>query len=376
MMPSLADLLATKTRDQLVSEILSALSGARLPVTAWQEGGVARSLVKADATALADLYASVVLVAKGGFLSESSGAWLTLLAKSRFDLDRLPATFAAGQMVLAAAGGTGPYAIAPGGLLVTDGAVRWRSTNAASVSVPSGGTATINVRAESPGTAYNLGSGATLAIVSPAYAGLSVTNPVIAGTSTWQTVSGQPEETDDELRLRCLARWSALGRGASIDSYVYLALNCPDAPAIRKARVVPGTGDGKVGVYISHAGGAATGGEVAAVQTWLDAQKPVTDDVSVYAASVTNVTVGGTVRVRNATYNTAENRFKARDAVEAYFQTLEMGDAVDLGGIYAGLRSADGVVDVDLSAPTGDVSIPGTGIAVLDYQITSGDWGV
>ena len=86
--------------------------------------------------------------------------------------------------------------------------------------------------------------------MSPAYAGLSVSNPVIAGTSTWQTVSGQPEETDDELRLRCLARWSALGRGASIDSYVYLALNCPDAPSIRKARVVPGVGDGKVGVYI------------------------------------------------------------------------------------------------------------------------------
>ncbi len=375
-MVSLVSLLATKTRDQLVSEILSTLSGAGLPVTAWQEGGVARSLVKADATALADLYASVVLVAKGGFLSESSGAWLTLLAKSRFDLDRLPATFAAGQMVLAAAAGTGPYTIAPGGLLITDGTVRWRSTNTLNVSVPSGGTAAINVRAESPGTAYNVGVGATLSIVSPAYAGLTVTNPVIAGTSTWQTVSGQPEETDDELRLRCLARWSSLGRGASIDSYVYLALNCPDAPSIRKARVVPGTGDGKVGVYISHAGGPATGGEVSAVQAWLNTQKPVTDDVSVYAASVTTVVVTGTVRVRNSTYNTSDNRNKARDAVGAYFETLEMGDGVDLGGIYAALRSADGVVDVDISAPAGDVSIPGTGIAVLDYQITSGDWGV
>jgi uncharacterized phage protein gp47/JayE len=113
---------------------------------------------------------------------------------------------------------------------------------------------------------------------------------------------------------------------------------------------------------------------VTAVQAYLDEKKPATDTPTVVAATAVPVTVTGTVRVRSASYNTETNRNKARDAVAAYFAGLGIGDDVDLGAIYAAIRSADGVLDVDLTSPSGDTAISTSQVATLAYSIVSGDW--
>ena len=245
---------------------------------------------------------------------------------------------------------------------------RWRSTNTSAVVVPSGGsTDPITVKAESPGVDYN-GSSSGLAIVTPAYAGLSI------AAGTWPSVSGQDEESDASLRARCRARWSTLGALLNLDGYAYHATTCPDAPTVTRARVEPGPGDGTLTVYVAQSSTAATSPQVAAVQAYLDGKKPVTDTPTVVAATAVPVVITGTVRVRSASYNTTANRTKASDAVAAYFAGLGIGDDVDLGAIYAAIRSADGVVDVDLTTPSGDTAISTSEIATLAYSITSGDW--
>jgi hypothetical protein len=47
---------------------------------------------------------------------------------------------------------------------------------------------------------------------------------------------------------------------------------------------------------------------------------------------------------------------------------------VDLGAIYAAIRSADGILDVDITDPSGDTAVSTSQIATYTYSIGPGDW--
>jgi hypothetical protein len=73
-----AELITIKDADAIFTEILARLTTAGFPVTAWQTGGVARTLVDVDATTLAELYDLVSDIGKGWSLDDAEGDWLTL----------------------------------------------------------------------------------------------------------------------------------------------------------------------------------------------------------------------------------------------------------------------------------------------------------
>lgn len=369
MVASVSELIVARTADAIVTEELAVLTTEGFPVTSWQSGGAARSLVKADATSLARLDATVADLAKASFLDDAEGDWLTLLAASRFDLTRTPAAYTEGYMRVACASGAGPHTISAAQLLVTDGTRRWRSTNTAAVTVASGSYQDLKVRAEVADDAYNIASGATLTIVSPALAGLTVTNPVYAD-GTWITLAGADAESDASLRARCRARWGTLGRGANDAAYVYLARTGHAYEAqVTRAAVVWGAGDGVVSVYLAGPSGAVSGTVVTAVQAWINANKPGTDNATVFSAAAVTVTVAGTIYLP-AAYDTTTNRALATDALSAYFAALAIGQDPDLGAIYHALYSAAGITDIDLSSPTLDATVNNNEIAVLATSLT------
>ncbi len=370
MVTSVAELLTEKTVDKLVEEGLDVLAAEDLPATAWQSGSVPRSLLKADATALKELYGRQRSLAAGNYLDEAEGDWLTLYAASRFDEEREGAVATEGQVQVSVASGAGPFTIETAGLLVTDGVRRYRSTNTTATNVTSAAAVTFTVRAEVAGAAYNATTNGTLTtVVSPANAGMSVTNPAVGSTGTWITTTGADAESDASLRARCRAKWGTLGRGANNDAYFYWATSAPAAPAVKRALILPNPGDGTVTVYIATATGAASGADVTSVQAYLDAQGPLTDTAVVVAAAAVTVTITGTVFVR-ATSDSTTNRALATAALAAYQAELGIGDDVDLGRIYAAIYAAAGVVDVDLSSPSGDTSIGATQVAVFSVSLT------
>lgn len=354
----LSTLLAPKSADTLTTEALALLAARGFPVTAWQAGSVARTLVEVDTATLADLYVAVQSVAGGAFLDLAAGAWLTLLAYHRFQIERTPAQFATGTVRLTCASGSGPYTINAGRLIVSNGTRRFVSTNTAAVTVPSGGYVDVTVRAELAGTAGNVGSGTVTTIVSPALAGVTCTNAsAFAG--------GDAEESDAALRTRCRAKWATLGRGATLAAYVYHATDVAHTGvAVTRALALANPGDGTVTVYVAKAGGAASSGEAAAVQTYVESQNPITDALTVLPATAVPVNIEATIEVRAANDSTA-NRTLATDALSAYFAGLAIGDDVDLGAIYAAIRQASGVIDVDVSAPSADTSVGASQVATL-----------
>lgn len=369
MVTTVDDLITARSADDLVTEQLAVLTTEEFPADSWQVGSVPRTLVLADATALAALDSTVADLARAAFLDDATGDWLTLLAASRFTVTRVAATYTVGRFLLTVASGAGPYTIGAAGLLVTNGTVRFRSTNTASVTVTSAATTSIEVRAEVAGTAYNIAVASTLTIVSPAYAGLTVTNPVYAA-GDWKTTSGAAAQSDASLRAACRAKWATLGRGATLAAYEYWATTSSDT-SVTRANAVPGAGDGTLIVYIAQSSTAATGGMVSAVQSYVDSQKPVTDTPTVTAATAATTQVVGSVRFTAATYDTTAAHEAIETAVTAYITTKGFGDTVDLGGVYHTIYAATpGVADVDLSLPGSDTTLTASQIGAASVTLT------
>lgn len=340
--------ITVRTADQVLSSLLATLAAQGFPTTAWQSGSVPRTLLYVFSVAIAALYVLVGDIGAAAILDYATGQWLTLHAASRFDVTRAASTFATHTLTLNNAPGAGPYTIAPGQLLMqSSGGVRFRSTNTANVVVPLSSSVSITMMAETAGTA---GNATPAVIVSPANAGMGSTYGAIA-------TSGAEEESDASLRARCKAKWSTLGRGATLDAYVYLATTS-SATTVTRARAVTGGGNGTVYVYVAQTSAAADSGMVATVQAYINVRKPFTDGVTVYPAQAIPVDVTATVTFESATYNTSAARAAIEAALHAALDARPIGEDVDLGAIYAAIRgAAAGVLDVDVTTPAGDTSI-------------------
>lgn len=366
MTATVADLTTPRTADQLFALLLAELASGGLPTTSWQTGAVPRTLAKADATALAQLDAVVSDIATAAFLDTATADWLSLFAASRFQVTRTAAVATVGTVRVTVRSGAGPYSIPAGGLLVSDGVRRWRSTNTTVVNITSASPTDITVRAESLGAAYNVASSAITTLVSPALAGVSVVN----SASPWITTAGADAESDASLRQRCRDRWSTLGRGATEAAYQYLSrTGHADAAQVTRVALAPPSGDGTVRVYLAGPAGPVDPSVVTTVQAWLDTYSPATDTPTVESAAATSVTVTATVQVAAASDSTA-NRTLATDALAAYFAALGIGEQVDLGRLYEAIYRAAGIVDADISAPSGDVAIAQGHVAVPSVALT------
>ena len=371
-MASVSDLITAKTADTLFEEALVVAQAEGLPTTAWQAGSVPRTLLKADAAALADLHGTQAAIAKGAFLDDAEGAWLTLYAASRFQVTRVAAVFCRGYVRVTVASGAGPYTIPAAGLLVSDGARRWRSVNATAITVTSAAPTDVLVEAEGSGTDYNAVVGAITILVSPALAGVSVANPVYAD-SDWKIRSGAAEESDASVRARCRARWGTLGRGATDAAYVYLSRTGHAYEAqVTRAPVVWGPGDGTLTVYLAGPSGAVSSTVELVVGDWVLANKPGTDNPTTMSATAIPVSLLATVTVAAAS-DSAANRARATDALATYFAALDIAEDVDLGRLYEALYAAAGILDADITQPSADVSINNGEIATLSVALT---WNV
>lgn len=360
MTTTYSQLQTETTSDEYLATLLASLAAQGFPVTAWQPGNAGRSLARADAEALADLRSVVAEIARGGYLDTATGDWLDLVAEGVFALERVAATFAVGTVTLTCSPAAGPYSLSAGALVVTDGTRRYRSTNAAGLTLSTGGALVVEVRAESPGAASNIsGTLLSAAPLSPALAGVTV-----SAAPSWIAIAAVDAETDAALRARCRLRWSTLGRGANLDAYLYNALNASVA-GITRAQALPGPGNGEVTVYVAQAAGTATSGQVAAVQSAIDLVKPVTDTAIVTAATPVVIAVTATVYVAAASDSTP-NRTVATDAISAYLNGLQLGSAtVDTARIGASIYAAAGIRDVDLVAPAADVVIAAGQVATV-----------
>jgi hypothetical protein len=253
MPASIDELTKRATVVETETAIYDIMAAVGVSTTGWFSGAVIRTMVKATAIWISALSALMALIARLGWLETSFGNWLTLVAKHVFGVDRIGASFAAGEITLNNAGGGvfGPFAL--GDAVFENPTTGKTYTNAEVFSLAA------------------LETGRVIEIVALESGSASTSAP---GTITKQTfmasvtisnveaVVGTDEETDANLVIRCLAKRGAASPNGPPDAYSYFARSAtlPDGTpcGVTRVRIVK-DGFGNVTVYCATATGGITG---------------------------------------------------------------------------------------------------------------------
>ena len=243
--------------------------------------------------------------AEAGVLERHASIW---------GITRRPAEYATGTVAFT--GTTG--AVVPAGTLLKSAAgIQFATAADATLAA---GTAAATVTAVAAGASGNLPSATVLNLVSPIAGVQSAATVQAPGT-----VNGSDIEADDSLRARVLSRIRQAPHGGADFDYTAWAL---EVPGVTRAWVYPlELGAGTVTVRFVRDDDASPipdAAEVAAVQAYIDALRPVTAAVTVVApvAVPLNFTISG------LTPDTAA----IRAAVEAELADLLRREAEPEGG--------------------------------------------
>lgn len=360
----LKDLVTRITYNQNLETVLETFRTAEFAVDSWRSGGGYHSLASILAKGLTAGTDVVRSIANGGFLDLATGNWLTLLARSWFGLTRRPASYAYYSVTLTSASGTPPQPLTAGAIWVTDGTLRFNSVSSTAyplpVTLPSGGSAIITFKAESPGGTYNL---ATINALITAMPGVTVTARTLS-------TPGLDAETDVALRNRCRLRWATLARQPVGATYEFWALTEADGVTAR-AQVTRAyvdidnpEGPGTVHVYLAGPSGAVSSAVVAEVDADLQYVRGATTTLTVSSAAALEIIPTGTAWVYGAT--TPDAIADAEAAFAAMLVDLPIGGRL-IGGTRALFR--DEVESAIRSGHGKDYPVTG----VVRVSLTSGD---
>lgn len=290
-----------RTIEEVRDELLAALEAEGVAATGWDSVSVHRALVEADAAARAQEETYRALIAKAGFLrtaADAGDAWLDLLAAGFFSRTRAPATQAVQRIQFTNATASGPYVIeAAAHVVATAAGTTFRNTALADLALSHigtlfagvGQTVAVDFTAELAGSGGNAPTGTVLKHMTP-LPGVSVVNVQIVQP-------GRDAESNASLILRCLARWAATSYGGAVEAYMQWVNEAfegtDDAPTgvaspITKvfADDTNPNGPGSTDVHLATDAGAATVGQVATVDAYLQARRALgTGPLRTFAAS-------------------------------------------------------------------------------------------
>jgi uncharacterized phage protein gp47/JayE len=260
---------------------------------------------------------------------------------SIWGLTRKAAAAATGSVTFTVQAG----AVIPSGTLLQalDG-VQYQTTAAATVVAL---VATAPVVGVLPAAASNRATGQSQSLVSPV---VGVQSTATAGALT----GGADVETDDALRARLLARIQQPPQGGAANDYSTWAL---EVAGVTRAWVYPAElGLGTVTLRFVRDLDATLipdAGEVATVQAYIDARRPITAQVAVLApaAVALNFSISGLLPATAA----------VQAAVQAELQDLLLREATPGGTILlshlrAAISAATGETDYVLVSPTANVT--------------------
>lgn len=374
--PTLNELFTPLTRDQVVASMIDVAEQLGLPITAWEAGSVGREILEICAQMVANQTQTGAVAAAGGLLSYATGLWLTLLAYELYEVERTPATAGTGDLNMTNASGV-TYTLAAGdvrGVNRTTGAT-YTSTTGGTLN-SGGGTLTVTLVADLPGTDSNASAGEIDTLVTPLL-GVTVTNP--------NAIVGTNEMTDAELVTLCRESVAKASPNGPQDAYSYFAKTTERSTGVLVGvtRVTVVQGNGTNYVYLASADGIVEASDVALVNTRIQTNVVPTGFTAVVSsATAQNVDVTATVYLAlSSTLTNAEAQAAILEKLLAYFATIPVGgfsaglqtNAIFLEAIIGQIFQAipGQIVQVELTAPLADIGLSNNSVAVLTSSAAS-----
>lgn len=325
----LDDLVKPVTRAEIQQSIYDVLGIVGVNTTGWKPGAVVRTIIVAVSAVLAALSTLQQQIARSGFLAFSSKAWLTLVARYVYGVERIAATYATGELTLINSGG-GVFSFDADDLIFLNpvGGTTYRNSEAFSLGALTSATILI--------TATEAGADST---AEPGEINTLVTVVLGVTCSNAGTLTGNDAEGDASLRSRAQQMLGALSPFGPWDAYVYAVRSATHADGttlgITRVRIVK-DGTGHVWVYCASANGEVPG----------DADDPTTDlGIANEAVQRKAAPLAVTAEVLSATsaivavdyelwmYNTsalteAAIKQTVEDAIEAFLEAQPIGGNV------------------------------------------------
>jgi len=179
---------------------------------------------------------------------------------------------------------------------------------------------TVPAKAEQGGSSGNAQPGTITVLVTPPPAIESVRNAVAF-------TGGEDSESDSELRSRLMQSYASISNGTNAAFYRECALRYDGVHSV--GVVSRENGAGTVGLYLGGKGGVPPDDVIAQVQSDLNQIREVNVTVHVAAAQAVPVNIELAV-TPTANFGTDEAYAACRQAIQAYFEQLAVGESVIL----------------------------------------------
>lgn len=292
-MITLAQLVTPVTEDEALASAVSMLDGVGFQATSWQEGSSQLNMLRLFCKVWAALTVVIAAIAAGGFTTLATSSWLTLVARYFYNLERVPAQYAIGEIVLTSSAGAPTLNFLAGDLIIADAAAGSLTAHSFTCieggSLPPNSTITITFQADVAGIASNIPAGTALFLWTP-QVGVTATCPAILPSNTWITTPGEDEEADARLTARCLGRWSRLSYGNTDGAYRGWALE--GLNALTRVSIASAEGDGTVTIIGATALGPLSAPQCTTIENYIYGvtdgvgRRPINDIVNVIPAVV------------------------------------------------------------------------------------------
>ena len=365
-------LIRPVTSDDIYEKALDILEALQVPARSWKEGGVAKTVVGVLAQLGAMACVVITFLVRCFFLAFAEKDGLTAHALDVYDVDRLPATFASGPILLTNKGGAS-YTRGANEVIVTSSntSARFQITEAFTLlggSDASPTTITVNARAVDAGSASSVAPAEIDDFETKLGPRVSVTNET--------SLIGRDEESDDELRKRCSLKkgtWSPFGPR---DAYEYAALSATfddgTPTSISRVWVSPFSSVGRVDIVCATPSGTPSDDELAAVRANVEkSARP--DCVTVVVAGAIPHAISHVVTIWANGGAASVLLANAQAALSLFYSTYPIGGLKKSDGAsgYVYLDKVDSVLgnsspevfDVDF-ASTADVALAWNEVAV------------
>lgn len=362
---TLQQLLTPKTEEEALDELLTYLDGIGFNATSWQSGSKQRHIVQLLARLRASFSNTVLLITKGRYNDTAEGSWLHLFSKSHYNNDVVPAETARIRIRLNDSSNAGPFSASAGDSIAKDdNGITYR--NIASISLAEGANQLFDYEAETPGALRE--TPLSVSLVTP------MAGVVVSLDSVLRP--GADIESDVRLRDRNRSKWSTLSQAAPGDAYRTWAMEASGAVTRVWVDDLNPRGPGTIDVIIAGVGGALPGSVADTVEAYINGEidgvyrRPLSANLDVVSATNYTVNVTGTL-YSNASYDLATIRTVAHAAINTYISTVAVGGTVLLAELYRRIMAVEGVRNVQLTAPTADVTVTPGQVPVGNPNLTS-----
>ena len=362
-MTTINDLLAESDEATLqakfLAEMLDAHKANGVPVDAWQSTlNTGFSQTQSNALLFANQRQAITEAARSMYLNSAAGDGLTLLGRSEFSLERLPAQSVKGIVRLISSATAPLYNFVPGQITIgTQGDIASQKTytNITGGTLAPNNFLDLSFESTGTGASYNIPN-STPMDMKTSFVGVFVSNPIYPPAFSWITQIGTDQEDDARLKLRCNDRWGTIGAECNSEGIQYWGLEPPVGYVSSPVKFIrtlsnwivtptyTGYWPGLVTVVVGNDLGGLTPADLAAVKTNFENPQKYGIGRTIFVINMVPINLPVSANVfayRSAGLTTAQILDLVSESLVKYQSFINIGDDVFPQKIGARIEDAD-----------------------------------